>query len=221
MGFEPTDRGFPDRRFSKPLLSASQPTIHELVGVTGFEPAPSWSQTTRSTRLSYTPKCRNVAYGGPFLFRRPPPDGRAYFRLRWFGNLRIRGGAYCRIGAGISSPRRLLRDLTTPPEEEASVSAIAKTWLATPGLILLIGPPGGIQTHNPRLRRSLLYSVELQADDWYVLRGSNPRHSVCRTDALPAELRTRNGGVGTDSNLRVPKESGLQPDGFDHSPTTP
>src|SRR5947207_8498545 len=25
------------------------------VGVTGFEPATSWSQTTRSTKLSYTP----------------------------------------------------------------------------------------------------------------------------------------------------------------------
>src|SRR5207302_8495510 len=27
----------------------------KLVGVTGFEPATSWSQTTRSTKLSYTP----------------------------------------------------------------------------------------------------------------------------------------------------------------------
>ena len=27
-----------------------------LVGVTGFEPATSWSQTTRSTKLSYTPE---------------------------------------------------------------------------------------------------------------------------------------------------------------------
>ena len=26
-----------------------------LLGVTGFEPATSWSQTTRSTKLSYTP----------------------------------------------------------------------------------------------------------------------------------------------------------------------
>ena len=28
-----------------------------MVGVTGFEPATSWSQTTRSTKLSYTPNC--------------------------------------------------------------------------------------------------------------------------------------------------------------------
>ena len=28
----------------------------EVVGVTGFEPATSWSQTRRSTKLSYTPK---------------------------------------------------------------------------------------------------------------------------------------------------------------------
>jgi hypothetical protein len=27
-----------------------------VVGVTGFEPATSWSQTRRSTKLSYTPK---------------------------------------------------------------------------------------------------------------------------------------------------------------------
>src|SRR5438876_3901289 len=30
----------------------------EVVGVTGFEPATSWSQTTRSTKLSYTPRWR-------------------------------------------------------------------------------------------------------------------------------------------------------------------
>jgi hypothetical protein len=28
--------------------------------VTGFEPATSWSQTTRSTKLSYTPHCRLI-----------------------------------------------------------------------------------------------------------------------------------------------------------------
>jgi hypothetical protein len=27
-----------------------------MVGVTGFEPATSWTRTTRSTSLSYTPK---------------------------------------------------------------------------------------------------------------------------------------------------------------------
>jgi hypothetical protein len=27
------------------------------IGVTGFEPATSWSQTRRSTKLSYTPEC--------------------------------------------------------------------------------------------------------------------------------------------------------------------
>ena len=29
--------------------------VRGVVGVTGFEPATSWSQTTRSTKLSYTP----------------------------------------------------------------------------------------------------------------------------------------------------------------------
>ena len=28
------------------------------IGVTGFEPATSWSQTRRSTKLSYTPQLR-------------------------------------------------------------------------------------------------------------------------------------------------------------------
>ena len=31
------------------------------VGVTGFEPATSSSRTTRSTKLSYTPRCKNVS----------------------------------------------------------------------------------------------------------------------------------------------------------------
>src|SRR5580693_5787445 len=34
----------------------------QLVGATGFEPATSWSQTRRSTRLSYTPE--RSAHGG-------------------------------------------------------------------------------------------------------------------------------------------------------------
>ena len=35
-----------------------------VVGVTGFEPATSWSQTRRSTKLSYTPLTR-VTYHAP------------------------------------------------------------------------------------------------------------------------------------------------------------
>jgi hypothetical protein len=34
---------------------ANSAACDELVGATGFEPATSWSQTRRSTRLSYTP----------------------------------------------------------------------------------------------------------------------------------------------------------------------
>ncbi len=34
----------------------------EVVGVTGFEPATSWSQTRRSTKLSYTPRDCAVLY---------------------------------------------------------------------------------------------------------------------------------------------------------------
>jgi len=30
-------------------------SVTRMVGVTGFEPATSWSQTRRSTKLSYTP----------------------------------------------------------------------------------------------------------------------------------------------------------------------
>ncbi len=32
---------------------------------------------------------------------------------------------------------------------------------------------------------------KLQKLFWWVLRGSNPRHSPCKGDALPAELSTR------------------------------
>ena len=35
------------------------------------------------------------------------------------------------------------------------------------------------------------YCVCLFALSWWVLRGSNPRHSPCKGDALPAELSTR------------------------------
>jgi hypothetical protein len=34
--------------------------VKSMVGVTGFEPATSWTRTTRSTSLSYTP---NVGRG--------------------------------------------------------------------------------------------------------------------------------------------------------------
>jgi hypothetical protein len=34
------------------------PAALRMVGVTGFEPATSWSQTKRSTKLSYTPELR-------------------------------------------------------------------------------------------------------------------------------------------------------------------
>ena len=32
---------------------------------------------------------------------------------------------------------------------------------------------------------------------WWVLRGSNSRHSPCKGDALPTELSTRVGAVGS------------------------
>src|ERR1700686_3148347 len=32
---------------------------------------------------------------------------------------------------------------------------------------------------------------------WWVLRGSNSRHSPCKVDALPTELSTRVGAVGS------------------------
>ena len=32
-----------------------------MVGVTGFEPATSWSQTRRSTKLSYTPRLKRAS----------------------------------------------------------------------------------------------------------------------------------------------------------------
>ena len=37
------------------LLKISEEPFNLKVGATGFEPATSWSQTTRSTKLSYAP----------------------------------------------------------------------------------------------------------------------------------------------------------------------
>ena len=49
-GFEPATVSFRDSRsYQAELLGRI------LVGVTGFEPTTSWSQTKRSTKLSYTP----------------------------------------------------------------------------------------------------------------------------------------------------------------------
>ena len=58
----------PAHRAPMPLVqSSSEPSLGtllsrlpvvEMVGATGFEPATSWSQTRRSTRLSYTPNSR-------------------------------------------------------------------------------------------------------------------------------------------------------------------
>lgn len=49
-----------------------------MVGVTGFEPATSWSQTRRSTKLSYTPQIpralrfrKNGRLLGPALWSHP------------------------------------------------------------------------------------------------------------------------------------------------------
>jgi hypothetical protein len=53
-----------------------------MVGVTGFEPATSWSQTRRSTKLSYTPVINDTAYHASAdramrkLQRRPHVDTR-------------------------------------------------------------------------------------------------------------------------------------------------
>ena len=61
------------------------------------------------------------------------------------------------------------------------------------------GAPGRIRTCGPRIRSPLLYPAELQAHDPTTSavasgrprsgrRGSNPRHSAWKADALPTEL---------------------------------
>jgi hypothetical protein len=44
-------------QWSGRVAAATDFVIAIQIGVTGFEPATSWSQTTRSTKLSYTPAC--------------------------------------------------------------------------------------------------------------------------------------------------------------------
>ncbi len=50
MGIEPTSSAW------KAEVLPLNYTRKEVVGKTGFEPATSWSQTRRSTKLSYFPK---------------------------------------------------------------------------------------------------------------------------------------------------------------------
>ena len=47
-------------------------SLRRMVGATGFEPATSWSQTRRSTKLSYTPKFRLL--GRPVAAATAPPS---------------------------------------------------------------------------------------------------------------------------------------------------
>src|ERR1700722_7266332 len=52
------------------------------------------------------------------------------------------------------------------------------------------GGVDGTRTRDPRRDRPVFYPAELPLRCWWVLRGSNPRPSPCKGDALPAELST-------------------------------
>ena len=64
------------------------------------------------------------------------------------------------------------------------------------------GLPGGTRTHNPQLRRLVLYPVELRADipclpgqDWSGWRDLNSRHPAPKAGALPGCATPRNSGA--------------------------
>ena len=52
-------RGDCDLDSNKEAVGSFLPTASSI-GVTGFEPATSWSQTTRATELRHTPKSRII-----------------------------------------------------------------------------------------------------------------------------------------------------------------
>ena len=52
MGIEPT---YPAWKAGVLPLNYTRRNSCAVIGVTGFEPAASWSQTRRSTKLSHTP----------------------------------------------------------------------------------------------------------------------------------------------------------------------
>src|SRR5439155_25594439 len=47
-------------RFLTPQNVTVKHSDRNTLGATGFEPATSWSQTTRSTKLSYAPFCETM-----------------------------------------------------------------------------------------------------------------------------------------------------------------
>ena len=59
VGFEPTIREL--QSLALPLGYGSKNCKNKMVGMTGFEPATSWSQTRRSTKLSYIPTIIRMA----------------------------------------------------------------------------------------------------------------------------------------------------------------
>src|SRR3569833_4602090 len=71
------------------------------------------------------------------------------------------------------------------------------------GHTVAVCPPGiveyggvdGTRTRDPLRARQVYYPAELPLRNvnWWVLRGSNPRHSPCKGAALPAEFSTPGG----------------------------
>src|SRR5205814_10252629 len=70
----------------------------------------------------------------------------------------------------------------------------------SPSVLLNSGLPGGTRTHNPQLRRLVLYPVELRAAsrtnpaNWSGWRDLNTRHLAPKASALPGCATPRKRG---------------------------
>ena len=75
----------------------------------------------------------------------------------------------------------------------------------------LRGAPSRSRTCNPRVKSPLLCQLSYRREKWYPLTDSNRRHSVCRTDALPVELRGHGGQCGSRTRHRRALEAPAEP----------
>jgi hypothetical protein len=156
-----------------------------MVGVTGFEPATSWSRTKRATKLRYTPKTdpaeagpssQMVGLAGFEPTTSSTPRKRAT-KLRYSPKNRSRA---IPPGAGRTGGEGGIRTLGT-----------LLTYTAFPMLHLRplghlskeTGAPGRIRTSDPLIRSQILYPLSygrmmsghgLQPDNLVELRGVEP-----------------------------------------------
>src|SRR3954471_15543579 len=99
------------------------------------------------------------------------------------------------VQCSVHHRKRVLLDSNFAPDQSGALQQMKKANACSPLMVLAewtgLEPatPGVTGRYSNQLNyHSLILHVKFR---WWVLRGSNPRHSPCKGDALPTELSTR------------------------------